>query len=146
MAPEAVPAPASRALRIGYAVAQSVTLLVFVGLCVIARRFEEIFNELEMSVLPAPTELCVAVGRLVRSPAGLALVGAAGVTLAVLGLRGRFDARLRKLIIGNVLAVVGLMAFYSLGLYMPIVQIRHALKSESRNDPKSPTVRYNIHV
>jgi len=146
MAADVAPPPPSRALRIWYAVLQSVTIVVFVGLCFIARKFEEIFKELEMSALPAPTELCVAVGRLVRSPAGLVVVGAAGVTLAVLGLRGRLDARLRGLIKINVLGVLGLMAFYSLSLYLPIVRIQHALKSESRNNPKSPPVRYNIHV
>jgi len=141
-----VAAPPSRALRVWYAVLQSVIIVVFVGLCFIARRFEEIFKDMEMRHLPLPTEACIAVGQLVRSPAGLVLVAAVGVALAVLGLRGRFDAGLRGLIKINVLAVLGLMAFYTLSLYLPIVRIQQALKSESRNDPKSRPVRYNIHV
>jgi len=127
VAPDVAPPP-SRALRLWYAVAQAVTLIVFTGLSFIARKFEETFQQMEMRQLPFPTEVCIAVASFIRTLPGLLLVAAAGVTLIVLGLRGRFDPKLRKLIAGNVLATLGLMAFYSLSLYLPIVHIQRAIQ------------------
>ena len=132
VAPPAAIPPPSRSLRIWYSVVQSITLSVFIGLCFVARKFEEIFKQMEMSQLPAPTELCIWVAGLVRTPAGLLLVGVAGTVLVVLGLRGRLDANLRRLVAGNVLVTFGMMGFYSLSLFMPIVQIQRALSEANK--------------
>jgi type II secretory pathway component PulF len=128
--PAPVPAAPSRALRIWYSVIQGVSLSVFVGLCWISKKFEEIFAQLEMRHLPAPTELVLAVAPLVRTPGGLFLLGAIGVALSILGIRGKFDRLLRKLIGINVLGTLGLMAFVVLSLFLPIIQIQHALEKK----------------
>jgi hypothetical protein len=114
---------APRALRNGYAVIQSITLAVFVTLSFVARRFEAILDQLEMKPVPAPTELCLAVARLVRTPAGLAILAALGATLVVLAKRGTFDRALRKLIILNVLGTLGLVTFYVLSVFLPIQRV-----------------------
>jgi hypothetical protein len=123
-------APASRALRLWYAVIQGVAVAVFVTLCWFARKFEEIFEQLGMKDLPLPTEALVALARFVRTPAGSVLMAAGGATLVLLGLRGTLDRVLRKLIVGNVVGVFFLVAFYVQSLFIPIMKIQEALKDK----------------
>ena len=132
MAPEAAPAPAppSRALRIWYCVVQTIALLVLVYLSFIARKFEEIFIQLEMKGLPLPSEFCIAVARFVRHPAVVVLLAVAAVALVVLALRGALDRRLRRLITANVVATGVLVGFYVLSLFLPILRIQHELEKQ----------------
>jgi FtsH-binding integral membrane protein len=74
--------------------------------------------------------LVMAVAPLVRTPAGLLVLGAIGVALSILGIRGKFDRVLKKLIVINVLGTLGLITFVVLSLFLPIVQIQHALEKK----------------
>ncbi len=126
--PDEAAAPASRSLRIWYAVIQSVALMVFVTLCWLARKVAEIFNELGMERLPPPTEALLAMAAFVRAPVGSILMAASGSALVVLGLRGAFDGVLKKLIVGNVAGVFLLIGFYIQCLFVPLAKIQEALK------------------
>jgi len=126
--PDEAAAPASRSLRIWYAVIQGVTIFVFVTLCWIARKFGEIFKELGMEILPFPTEALLAMAAFIRTPAGSILMAASGGALVVLGLRGAFDGVLKKLIVGNVVGVFLLIGFYIQCLFVPLAKIQEALK------------------
>ena len=115
-------------LRIWYAAIQAVVLAVFVRLCWVCVEFELIFEQLDMKHLPVPTEAFLALARAVRTPVGTILVAALAVVLAMLGLRGKFDPRLRKLIAGNVIGLAFLIGFGLLSLYLPIIKIQQALE------------------
>jgi hypothetical protein len=127
MADEA--SPPSRSLRVWYAVIQSVALGVFVALCWTARKFEDIFKQIGMEVLPFPTEALLAVSSFVRGPAGSILIAASATALVLLGLRGAFDGVLKKLIAGNVVGVALLIGFYIQCLFVPLAKIQEALKN-----------------
>jgi hypothetical protein len=128
--PDDAAAPASRSLRTWYAVIQGVAVSVFVTLCWIARKFEEIFKQVGMEVLPFPTEVLLAVSAFVRTPAGSILMAASGGALVVLGLRGAFDGVLRKLIAGNVVGVLLMLGFYTQCLFVPLAKIQEAIKEQ----------------
>jgi hypothetical protein len=123
-----VPPPPSESLRIWYAVVQALSLSVFLTLCWISQKFEEIYAQLEMKTLPLPTELFIAVTHVVRTPLGFIVTTLLfGIPIA-LGLRGTFDRFLRKLVVVNVVGVGMLVAFYVLALVVPILKIQQALK------------------
>ena len=117
-----------RPLRISYAVVQGISLGVFAGLCWIGSDFDKVYAELGMSDLPLPTELAVAVGKLLHTPIGALSTVGLGAVLIVLGLRGNFDRFLRPLVAGNVLGTAFVTVAYIFVIYMPLVKIRELLK------------------
>jgi len=129
MPDEAVaPSPASRSLRIWYAVVQLISLSVFLWLCWIARGFENIYAELGMSDHPFPTEVAIAIGKFARTPIGVSAAVGLGAVLVVLGLSGKLDRFLRNMIVGNVVGTGFLTVFYVFYIYAPIVKIQEVLK------------------
>jgi hypothetical protein len=121
------PDPRLRARR----AALCVVIVSFFGilgaLSVAAEKFENIFVQLDMRVLPAPTEAFLALARVVRSAVGfvvLTLGAAAGVACV---LRGRFDPRLKGLTRAALVLAAFLIAVFVLGLYLPIVRIQTSL-------------------
>ncbi|MBI3855009.1 MAG: hypothetical protein HY293_04885 [Planctomycetes bacterium] len=128
MGPE--PAPAPRALRLWYLASLIVALGTTVGVCWFARGYEAIFEQMEMRVLPLPTESLLSLGQFVRSAAGtVAVLLLAGVLIA-LTLKGLFDEVLIKLILANSIWATLIIPFAYLSLHLPIVQIQRALENK----------------
>ena len=120
--------PASRALRIWYCLFQAASLSVFAGLCWMARGYEDIFNQLGMTRLPAPTELLLYVARRVREyPYVVPIIG---LILIGLALRAKLDRRLVNLIIINCVWVVLMIPFFYVSLHLPIAQIQQVLENK----------------
>ena len=125
--PESV-ADAPKPPRIPYCLIQAASLSVFTGFCWVARHYETIFSQLEMKVLPAPTELVLSVSRVVR---GLPfLVPGIGIILIVLALRGVLDRWLKELIVINIVWAVLMIPFGYLSLHLPIAQILKTLSEK----------------
>jgi hypothetical protein len=97
-----------------------------------ATRYEELFRQLEMKVLPVPTEGFLAMAAFVRSPVGLivwtlgALIGAGLVQMGV------FDGRLKAVAALLILAILASAGLYFIGVRLPIVKIQRALEAQSR--------------
>ncbi len=97
------------------------------GVSMFAGRLEAIFIQLRMRILPAPTELFLALGRGVRHPIGFVLCTLTAVGVSALVLRGAFDARLKVLTIATVVGTVLFNGLYLLAILLPTALLRHGL-------------------
>jgi hypothetical protein len=122
------PTPAPQALRRWYALLQTSSAAVLVGLSVITWKFDEIYRQMEMHYLPLPTEVAVAWSRFIRWPVGFSIFAVFVIVVILLAQRGLFDRFLKKLILGNVLAIAIMIPFWVLAVYMPIVKIQQTLE------------------
>lgn len=123
-----VPEPRLRAWRASLCVLMASLAGILVGLSAITGRFEEVFRQLEMKILPLPTELFLALARLARSVPGI-LALAAGVIAASLAVwRGKADPHLRKAAVAGILAAGLLPLFFVVAVYLPVLKIQQALR------------------
>jgi hypothetical protein len=116
--------------RIGYCLIQAASLSVFSALCWTAVKYQAVYDQLGMTMLPAPTALLLAVGKLISSPPGMFIIPVLGVLLIVLALKGKLDPYLRKLITINILWALLMIPFGYLSLHMPIAQIEETLRNK----------------
>ncbi|HEX7899730.1 MAG TPA: hypothetical protein VF950_18320 [Planctomycetota bacterium] len=93
----------------------------------VAGALEAEFKALNMLALPAPTELCIGIARLLRTPFAALLCAAAGGAGLVVTARGTLDARAKPLTIILAVADFGLICFFALALYLPITRLDSAL-------------------
>src|SRR5262245_5297981 len=119
--------PPPRFLRIWFSISLLVALAMMVGVGWWARRYEEIFKQLEMHQLPLPTEGMLALGRFVRTTGGVVTVVAVGLILTMLAAKGALDKVLVKLVVINCIFISLIIPFAVFPLHSPVAQIQRKL-------------------
>ena len=71
-----------------YALFQAATGVAVIGLAFITRKFELIFDQMELGDLPLATEAFLVLSQFLRSPVGLATVSVLDLGLIAMALRG----------------------------------------------------------
>lgn len=138
-AEQSPPYPPSRAWRLPLGLTWTILAVVVGFVSYASAPYEEIFRQLEMTDLPAPTEAMLAMCRFFRSPIGIAagaIAYAAGLVLLRLGVFDRSPVRNILLLVA---AILVLGAGFHLGLRLPILKIEDQLKRQGMM-PASPAI------